>query len=179
MVGFAGGCCYSLGQVCVKVKIDDVDARILMNNIENHQLSTTVLIGRDFFDQPHVRTVKEFGVLRIEVNRKYWTPDHKTNMESITREEIDVNNALNTEVQNELVCLLNEHRNCFAKNLNELGLCNSAKMKITLTSDVPVDKRPYKLAFTERERVKNIVLELVELGIVRESTSEYSSPIIW
>lgn len=51
-------------------------------------------------------------------------------------------------------------------------------MKITLTDDVPVTYRPYRMAFTEREQFRDIVNDLIASKIVRGSTSPYSSPIV-
>jgi hypothetical protein len=51
-------------------------------------------------------------------------------------------------------------------------------MHIRLHDDVPVTYRPYRLAYSERNIVRDIVQDLMDNGIVRESESPYSSPIL-
>lgn len=54
----------------------------------------------------------------------------------------------------------------------------TGEMKIKLTSDVPVTYHPYRLSYPEKLKVREIIKELLDKGIIRESTSEYASPII-
>jgi hypothetical protein len=50
-------------------------------------------------------------------------------------------------------------------------------MHIRLNDDVPVTYRPYRLAYSERTMVRDIVQDFLDNGIVRESESPYSSPV--
>lgn len=77
-----------------------------------------------------------------------------------------------------LLNLLNKYRSCFAQNTKELGKTDVVKMDIHLTDDNPVTYRPYRLSFAERETVRHIVQDLLNNGIIQESTSPYSSPIL-
>ncbi|CAG9133807.1 unnamed protein product [Plutella xylostella] len=54
----------------------------------------------------------------------------------------------------------------------------TGKMHINLTNNTPVAYRPYKLSHQEKLIVRDIVRDLLEKGIIRESNSEYASPII-
>lgn len=51
-------------------------------------------------------------------------------------------------------------------------------MPITLTTDKPVYRQPYRLSHCEQEIVKSKVSELLEAGIIKESESNYASPVI-
>jgi hypothetical protein len=53
----------------------------------------------------------------------------------------------------------------------------TGKLTITLKDDIPVAYRPRRLAHAERIQVKEIVADLLEKGITRESQSTYASPI--
>lgn len=77
-----------------------------------------------------------------------------------------------------LVSLLNKYRTCFAFDLSELGKTDLVKMEIHLKDDEPVVYRPYRLPFSERDKVRTMVSELLENGIIRPSTSNYASPIV-
>lgn len=51
-------------------------------------------------------------------------------------------------------------------------------MDIELNSRKPIVYRPYRLSHKEREQVRELVGEMLDARIVKESTSEYASPII-
>jgi hypothetical protein len=80
--------------------------------------------------------------------------------------------------QKEILGLINEFRNCFALDTTELGKSSTTEMHIRLLDDEPVTFRPYRLAYWERAAVREIIQDLLSNGIVRESESPYSSPII-
>jgi hypothetical protein len=81
---------------------------------------------------------------------------------------------LQEDQQDEILKLKNEFQDCFALDTRELGKTNVTDMHIRLHDDVPVTYRPYRLAYSER----NVVQDLMDNGIVRESESPYSSPIL-
>lgn len=55
---------------------------------------------------------------------------------------------------------------------------NSLMMRIILTTDAPVRKKPYDLPYQSRQIVEKEIAELLELGIIEKSNSAYSSPLL-
>ena len=108
--------------------------------------------------------------LRVEVNK---CPKFTIN---------DVKEQINAELSHDqlssLLKLLNEYRDCFATSVREVGKTNVTKMAIKLLDDEPVTYRPYRMAFSNREKVRKIVHDLLEDGIIRDSESPYASPIL-
>lgn len=51
-------------------------------------------------------------------------------------------------------------------------------MKIELIKDEAVYRRPYRMSQGDREKTREIVQDLEENGIIRESTSPYANPAI-
>lgn len=51
-------------------------------------------------------------------------------------------------------------------------------MTLVLTDDKLFLYRPRRLSYDEKSKLQNIFNELAEKGIIRESTSEYVSPIV-
>ncbi|CAG9086928.1 unnamed protein product [Plutella xylostella] len=92
--------------------------------------------------------------------------------------EIKTGNGLNPAEKDRLYSLLQKYRSCFATNLSELGCTTLAEMRIELNDNRPVIYRPYRMSIHEREKVRNIVEELVQNDIVQESESNYASPVI-
>ncbi|XP_045539290.1 uncharacterized protein LOC123722212 [Papilio machaon] len=77
-----------------------------------------------------------------------------------------------------LQTLLSEYKECFSSGLDDLGFTNATEMTIDLDDDEPVVYRPYRLSHAERSQVQNMVQEMIDNNIVRESSSPYASPIV-
>lgn len=77
-----------------------------------------------------------------------------------------------------LINLLQNYSECFASCTNELGCSNLVQMHINLTNNQPVYRRPYRLSHNEQGIVRSKVKELLDAGIIKESESDYASPVI-
>lgn len=96
----------------------------------------------------------------------------------INKESVKTDINLDDSVKSELCQLFKENKDCFAFSSAELGRTTLTEMHIKLKDEAPVTYRPYRLSHTEREKVKNMIEDLSANGIIRESESEYASPII-
>lgn len=96
----------------------------------------------------------------------------------ISEADLNLNSTLSPELKIQLLNLLNKYRSCFAFNLSELGHTTAGDMTITLHDNEPVIYRPYRLAISEKEKVREMVSELLQHNIIRPSTSSYASPIV-
>lgn len=81
------------------------------------------------------------------------------------------------EEKNHLLLLISEFCDSFVTR-TVTSTVNTGTMEIKLNSDVPVHYRPYKLSADEKSRVRDIISDLLSKEIIRESPSEYASPII-
>lgn len=98
---------------------------------------------------------------------------------SFTEEEIDMNTDLDVATKNSLLDILNNWRGCFAENSAELGTVKGCELEIKLTDESKaICYRPYRLPLKEREIVRDKVRELLDSGIIRESHSDFASPIV-
>ena len=76
------------------------------------------------------------------------------------------------------MAILKNYKCCFSEGLKGLGCTEMTQMSIELNSQRPIVYRPYRLSYHERDKVRSMVGEMIESGIVRESVSEYASPVI-
>lgn len=102
---------------------------------------------------------------------------HEGSRQDLTLEEISVG-PVDEQQKLRLLRLLNKYRECFASTLNELGCAKSTKMEIKLVENKPFSYRPYRMSSAQQNIVKEIVDDLLINNIIRESDSEYSSPIL-
>lgn len=101
----------------------------------------------------------------------------QTARRTIHRADIDMG-KLNEDDNNKLLELLNRYSDSFAKNTKDLGCTDLIKMHIQTTSKQPVYCKPYRLSHVESKIVNGKVQELLDAGIIRESMSEYASPVV-
>lgn len=96
----------------------------------------------------------------------------------ITIDMLNIGPHVTDAQKNKLLELLNDYRTCFAFDLSELGTTNITEMHIKLNDESPVAYKPYRLAYSERIVVRNLVNELLDHKIITESNSCYASPIV-
>lgn len=89
-----------------------------------------------------------------------------------------ITGPITVQQRKSLIELLTKYRNVFAENLAELGCAKSTQMEINLSMEKPFTYRPYRMALSEQETVRRMIGELLEAKIVKESDSEYSSPVL-
>lgn len=94
-----------------------------------------------------------------------------------TLNELEIG-PVSPDVTVEVLELINRYRHCFAKDMTELGEATSMKMDIKLNPEQPFTYRPYRMSETEKNCARQIISELLESGIIRNSNSAYSSPIL-
>lgn len=85
---------------------------------------------------------------------------------------------IDEESKQKLIRLIGEYRGCFAETIGELGCAKSTQMDISLQKEAPFTHRPYRMALSEQREAENIVGELLAHDIIRESTSNYCSPVL-
>jgi hypothetical protein len=69
---------------------------------------------------------------------------------------------------------------CFAFGLHDLGVLKGEEVRITLTDDAPIYRKPYKYSYAERKMIQARTVELVEAGLVElvPSDCEYASATV-
>ena len=61
----------------------------------------------------------------------------------------------------------------------KLGKALAAEMKIELLSSTPIFCRPFRMTTQDKEEACKTVAELLEQGVIQESSSPYASPILF
>ena len=165
--------------------IDNILFEVGVFVVADDQLTRDILIGRDVLGSPGViASVDASGLTFSKHNaRRVINEVSDINViELVQREEIKINDVycpgLDARDKTRLVELLNVYRKNVYFKIEEMGRANATVMKIELLSDEPVHHRPYRMSFSEREIVKEMVAELEACCIIRESHSPHTSPVI-
>jgi len=144
----------------VKVNAGDHDVEVMLINDKD----TEIRLNRD----------QSVGVIRGGQKSTENNQDVKT---PITAEMVKYGSTFSKDEVDRLVQLLNQYRECFAFNLNELGCTDVLAMDI-VDDGKPVMSKPYRASASERETISRIVQEWKEAGIVTETKSSYASPVL-
>ena len=89
--------------------------------------------------------------------------------------DIKIGRELEKSQVSELTTLLQDYENIFS---DKPGNSKVLEHKITLTTEKPIFSRAYKLPYATRESLKKDIEDMVEMGVIRKSTSPYASPIV-
>jgi len=92
-----------------------------------------------------------------------------------TYEDVDINPELSTEQQHQIRSLLYEFRDVFS---DLPGLCNLGKHSIKLTTNEPVQSKPYSLPYAMRTVVDQEIDAMLKMQIIESSSSPYASPMV-
>lgn len=144
-------------EVCFTVVPDNV----VPGNID-------VILGWDIISRPCLRVEKNADTLELHHN------EVNINKVLTIKDASDIRfpNKLENDLKLKIHKLLMESKRQTPDHIT------TGKMTIKLRDNTPVAYRPRRLAYAERNQVKRIMGELLGDGIIRESHSEYASPIV-
>ncbi|XP_017486578.1 PREDICTED: uncharacterized protein LOC108375015 [Rhagoletis zephyria] len=158
--GFGGGVYECQNKVKVMMKIDSAEESAWLLIVDNNMIANDVLLGRDVLCSGKMKYI-------IDGENLYVHADVVKNV-----------NAIDAKSEagrfGELDKLLCKHE----KRFSTLGKANVVKMDIKLTTDKPINMKPYRLPFAKRPIVNTIIRDLLDKNIIRASNSPFASPIV-
>ena len=85
---------------------------------------------------------------------------------------------IDQKIKLELEQLLKRNQDCFAEDERQIGTIPLMTMSIDTGDHPTVAKRPYTLVLKHHDWVKAEINKLLEAGVIRESDSSWSAPIV-
>lgn len=162
----------STSYITTVVELPEISVEVDLFVVPSECLSTPVLLGTDVLNREGVTYIRSGGNQRLTRVEKVSRVHHLRALDTV-----EINTPLLGEQKVQLLSLLHEYSDSFITG-TATSTVNTGYMEIKLTSDAPVHYRPYKLSADEKARVRDITKDLLDKGIIRESQSEYASPII-
>lgn len=155
-------CCYHIGR-CV---LEPRNGALLIANTADFALNLKagqILVRADeCVAEGHTYDDNEVWVCNVKTQSDY-KPFRETDL------NIDV--QVPYEIKLKLLQLVNKYRKTFSENLQELETTHLTEMKIHVNDDRPVTYRPYRLSYSQREKVKTMILNLKDNKIIQDSMS--------
>lgn len=162
---------HSVFFVTTVVELPEISLEVDLYVVPAECISAPILIGTDVLNRKGLTYIRSDGEQRI-VRSDISQVEHVSTVEAH-----DINTPLLGEEKNLLLNLIEEYSNSFISG-TATSTVSTGSMEIKLKSDEPVNQRPYRLSIDEKNRVRSIINDLLAKGIIRESQSEYASPII-
>ena len=90
-------------------------------------------------------------------------------------EDVTTGPNLTDEQRTEFTDLTKQFTNLFTE---APGTRDLVQHHIKLTSDEPVRSRPYPVPYSMRESLRKDIADMIKMGVIRESSSPYASPVV-
>ena len=84
---------------------------------------------------------------------------------------------LSDEYKTKAKALLHKYRFLFALKNEPWGICEEVYHEIKVTTDTPIKQKPRPVPPAYQEELDEIIKDLLERGLIKESTSPWASPI--
>ncbi|GBM95150.1 Transposon Ty3-G Gag-Pol polyprotein, partial [Araneus ventricosus] len=86
--------------------------------------------------------------------------------------------GLNEEQRTAVKELLQEFQNLFSTIYSDVGRCNITQHRINTGNHPPIKQYPRRLPLAKKEEAERLVKEMVDNGIIEESSGPWASPIV-
>lgn len=159
--------------VTLPIEFDEITMEVDLFVVAAEYMNTPVIIGTDVLNRKGVTYVRTS-------ERQYIRHEDRSPAKVFVIEadaQVPVKTTLLDDDFERLKVLINEFSDYFITGTANTTV-NTGSMCIRLNSDTPVKYRPYRLSHSETLRVREIVKDLLDKCVIRESESEYASPIL-
>lgn len=163
--------CSSRKKICL-TNVDGLNLELEFALVPDRVIQYDILLGQNLFGIPGVRVT--FMNNSTKITRDCFI----NSVQPINNESLNINSALDQGLKDRLKELLNFYSQMFTTG-NKVSQVTTGELTIRLKNpDKIVQRRPYRLAPTEREHVKILIKDLKDNNIIRDSSSPFASPIL-
>ncbi|XP_015440400.1 PREDICTED: uncharacterized protein LOC107195130 [Dufourea novaeangliae] len=167
--------------------VNEIPVNIVFGIVSNTAMQCDALLGRDFILLPHIKVSfdDEFTVtiknIKLEKFPSFDLQNEIMQINCIDTETgvtkaLNINPDIKPKMAKEVIELYKKIY-ASADNVKPANDCN-VEMTIALKHKQPISFRPRRLAFSDKEKLKAIIDQLLEEKIIRPSNFPYASPIV-
>ena len=169
----------SVGKVAQNRKIPVV---IVNTTGRDYTLPARSVIGlAEVISDPEARiaTVEEFIKSEEEKSEGQMSGDAAAVAADTVQENKKANLSHVSESQRQKIQdVLDRNADLFAKNDCDLGQTHLVKAKIDTGDHPPIQQKPYRLPFSQRQLVEQHIQDMLKAGVIEPSQSPWASPIV-
>lgn len=179
LCGIGEGTLDVFSKITVPVRTDDLCIELDIYVVKDQGCRYDLLIGRNAVQFPDIEIVtdalgshlvrKKLSASNPEVN----LVENVDNSDQLQHLSATLSH-LDKSLQGKVEAIFQKYPSVF----DMVGNVKTGKLNIKLKTNDVVYYRPYRLAPIEREKVKEIIQDLLKKGIIKESSSPFASPMI-
>lgn len=181
--GIGDGNLYAFAKILVPIQFDDVCLELDLYVVEDFNFPCDCIIGKNAIQLPDIAIVSDSKGSRLIRTPLPPSVTHHVNMIQCASTENDFANLTNSiknldpSLQQNIMSIFKKYPSVLPSQ-NVTSTVTTGQLKIRLTDNKVICYRPYRLAPIEREKITETVKELIECGIIRESDSDFASPVL-
>ena len=164
----------SLHKISTTCTIDNIIMDIVFFVVLDHEIPKDVLIGKDILSIPGigVHLTNQTVVFTRNIETRNIMQVKYTDFGEI---ETDISSKKDLDELTKVLC---RYRQSFTEGVSSSRIKTGELVIRLKDKDKVVQRRPYRMAPIERLKVKEILNDLLQKNVIRESNSPFSSPII-
>lgn len=159
--------------VTVTVEFEHVSLEVDLVVVPASCMNTPIIIGTDVLNRD--------GIVYIRTKDRQYLSRSSNEVLKVNATRIDMQSIVNTPLQGAdftaLMVVIDEFSE-FLISGTATTTVKTGQMHISLTSETPIVYHPYRLSYKEKLKVREIIKDLLDKNIIRESESEYASPVL-
>ncbi|XP_076620054.1 uncharacterized protein LOC143341206 [Colletes latitarsis] len=166
--GINGSVMQIVGQIEGIITLNCMKHNVNLRVVEEGSMRNSIVLGRDFMKVARMSVQLDpevFEIMNIESRL----------VEDSSTPQLIINENIPHTVREQARQIFEE---CYVKPIRPEIPQNQNTMELSLTDDKPFYCNPRRLSYAEKSKLKEIIEDLLEKGAIRESTSEYASPIV-
>jgi predicted aspartyl protease len=166
--GIGSGNLHTLGIAEVTMNVDDDDFDLKMHIVAESVTKHDMILGNDF-----LKTVElNYKHGDAKISKLNDEPESEIcKIDCIVEEDVDLSHINDENVKHNVKQMIEAYTPTNEKQVD-------MKARIILNDDTPVAQCARRLAHVEKEIVNKQIAEWLDDGIIRQSTSDYASPVV-
>lgn len=173
--GIGGTTVFANNKTTLNVEKDGTAFEIEFFVVDKSVIKPDCILGRDLLKHNGIQIHADNSGTRVFLENDLLPMSKAVNLISVSPDT--VNTPLKGQELSDLLRLLKGYEQNITTG-TFVSPITTAELEIKLKEDKIINHRPYRMAHSEREKVKLIIKDLLENKIIRESTSPYASPIV-
>lgn len=180
--GIGSGKIHAFSTITPLVKFPDVCIELTIYVVRDSDFKYDCIIGTNALNHPGIAIVSDKGgnkLIRTSVSSKDLIVNSISDQITYTTNAKCLNDRighLDTDLQIKIKEIFSKYPNVLPSEV--VSTVKTGELKIRLKSDKIINYRPYRLAPIEREKVKEIINDLLNKRVIRESDSDFASPVL-
>lgn len=167
-----------IGIAKIKVKVFNLVKDVFVFVLDSYDFAHDFLIGLDLIYEFRLCQNHEFKI--YQNLKKKWVPTNNKYTREVFLNLCEIDETLkhlDTEKRSSIKKIIFDFNLAFAKNKFDVGQVKEHEAAVKLTEHRYVSRKPYRCNIIDQREIESQVNQLLEAGLIEESTSPFAAPV--